>query len=97
MGLTRVVTVEDMEEMEEAEEVEEAGVVYQVIMLTEARAVAEIMEEEEVAGLDSQEAHQTVLREQVEQARKGMEETQGIRLHLSLMETIFLEARAALV
>lgn len=97
MGLTIVVQMEDSEVVEVVEGVEEVGVAVQAIMLMEAKEAMEIMEEEVAEGLHTQEMHPMVLREQVERVRKGMMETMGIQLHLSLMEVRPMEAKAVLL
>lgn len=94
----RVVTVEVLEAQEAVEEAEEAGVAHQVIMLTEAKEVMEIMGEEAVEGLHTVRTNLRMpMREMAGQARMEMEETMGIQLHLSLMEVRHMEARAVLV
>ena len=92
-----VVQMEATEVMEAVEEAEEADVTRQAI-LTEAMEARETMGEAVVEGLHIVVTNlHSLLREMAEQARKDMEETMGIQLHLSLMEVRHMEARAVLV
>lgn len=92
-----VVQMEATEVMEAVEEAEEADVTRQAI-LTEVMEARETMGEEAEEGLHIVVTNlHSLLREMAEQARRDMEETKGIQLHLSLMEILNLEARAVLV